>query len=406
MKKHVPFYAALVATMLPALVPAQLCTPAQQITCSTTFANSTIIVNEFYRRNDGQTSLEAGAIVELLFIQAITPATLNEFVFGDSDDTRTTKNAMIRFRNTAGLLPNNITYFPPGTRIVIVGTDRIGDADFPNLNADFTAGTNLSFNPLGGDFVIRMRSDNTTYLNKLHLPANAGQIAQTDVIWIDRITNVGYSNTSVSSQGFGIAYGGGSSPCPASALQCSAVVVGVGTPGNKKCVALEDALSCACIGASWDNQNQAECAEGSCNANQGAYCSQLQDDPLLAVYQSYGAVAEEKGLPVVLTWTTSLESNNVGFHVYRALNSYEKALNDGNDLGERLTATLIPAQGSELEGATYHFATDDHLSQEGDFSYYIEDIDYYGKRTLTGPIPATFSPKEVANTQVGDWLDY
>ena len=81
-------------------------------------------------------------------------------------------------------------------------------------------------------------------------------------------------------------------------------------------------------------------------------------------------------------------------------------LNDGYDLGERLTDQMIPAQGSDAEGHTYQFATNDVLTSEGQFSYYIEDVDLYGKRTLTGPIPATFVSQGLSESKVAGWVGY
>lgn len=394
--------ALLAATaLLPAPATAQLCTLQQQLQCETTFAQTTIIINEFNRRNEQNATFAVDSIMELIFLTPITPATLNEFAFGDSDDNRATKNTKIKFQNTASLLPNGLTFFPAGTVMVLVGASRSNDADFPNIQTAFANNTALNYNPLGGDWNLYLRMDNSTYF--LNQTTTAGTITQSDVMWIDRSTNVGYSDTSVSAQGFGLSYGGGQA---GSGLAVSATVVGVGTPGNKKCIVLIDSVSCACLTASWDNQVQAPCLFGACNTNQQTFCQTLQQDPLLAVYNTFGAVADAPGLPVVVSWQTSAEVDNVGFHVYRALTGEEKALNNGYDLGERLTDEMIPAQGSDAAGHSYVFHTEDVLVSEGQFSYYIEDVDLYGKRTLTGPIPATFFQQDLGSADIAAWSKY
>lgn len=89
---------------------------------------------------------------------------------------------------------------------------------------------------------------------------------------------------------------------------------------------------------------------------------------------------------IVLAWTTSSESDNLGFNVYRALAA------DGERV--RLNREIIPTQappGSPF-GATYTF-TDRTVKTHGAYYYWLEDVDIYGRRALHGPALASLEKK-------------
>ena len=97
------------------------------------------------------------------------------------------------------------------------------------------------------------------------------------------------------------------------------------------------------------------------------------DVPLVIVLTSFTAEAGEDG--VRLKWTTAAEINNVGFRILRGRPGEEPAAVSG----------LIPAEGSELGGASYGYL-DDERQRPGIVLYYLEDIDTFGRVTRHGPV--------------------
>lgn len=78
---------------------------------------------------------------------------------------------------------------------------------------------------------------------------------------------------------------------------------------------------------------------------------------------------------VTLKWGTASEVNNAGFILYRSRSA------DG-DL-QQISPNLIAAQGDGVTGASYA-ATD--VPGYGTFYYWLEDVDFSGKRSLHGPV--------------------
>ncbi len=103
-------------------------------------------------------------------------------------------------------------------------------------------------------------------------------------------------------------------------------------------------------------------------------------DPLLVDLMSLEAVVSRTG-QVSLVWETAAEIDNVGFHVYRSDE-------DGN-VGEQLTTTIIPAEGTSWAGAVYVFEDPVPMSGRKSRYYYLEDVDANGVRTLHGPVEAS-----------------
>jgi hypothetical protein len=115
------------------------------------------------------------------------------------------------------------------------------------------------------------------------------------------------------------------------------------------------------------------------------------EPPLFVELASFEAVY--RGGVVKLRWTTASETENVGFRIFRARHDTTqgrtKSLVDAEEIApitlELVTAHMIPAAGSELEGAEY-VHTDIGITTSGTHYYYLEDVDFAGKATLHGPV--------------------
>jgi hypothetical protein len=83
---------------------------------------------------------------------------------------------------------------------------------------------------------------------------------------------------------------------------------------------------------------------------------------------------------IVLEWVTASEIDNAGFNLYRAEGEKGAYM--------KLNESLIPADGSPTEGATYQFI-DDAVQNRITYYYRLEDIDLSGKSTMHGSINAT-----------------
>jgi len=87
---------------------------------------------------------------------------------------------------------------------------------------------------------------------------------------------------------------------------------------------------------------------------------------------------------VFIEWSTESEIDNEGFNLYRA-SSKDGPYTLIND-------SLILAEGSSVQGASYIFVDEDVQNRKTYF-YKLEDIDIYGMSTFHGPISAT--PKKI-----------
>jgi hypothetical protein len=106
------------------------------------------------------------------------------------------------------------------------------------------------------------------------------------------------------------------------------------------------------------------------------------EDPLLVDLESFTATVQLPAATVLLKWVTAAEFDNAGFHLY-----YAQETRPGQYApGERLTADLIPAAGSEIEGASYSFEDPEPLAAGEVRGYYLEDVDMMGLGTLHGPV--------------------
>ncbi|MCX5898376.1 MAG: hypothetical protein NTY29_09305, partial [Proteobacteria bacterium] len=106
--------------------------------------------------------------------------------------------------------------------------------------------------------------------------------------------------------------------------------------------------------------------------------STTQEPPLVITLASFAAIPGNR--EVMLVWVTESEIENAGFNIYRA------ETEDGTYV--RLSASLIPAQGTATSGATYTYADRDVVNRRTYF-YKLEDRDVNGVATSHGPVSAT-----------------
>lgn len=90
--------------------------------------------------------------------------------------------------------------------------------------------------------------------------------------------------------------------------------------------------------------------------------------------------ATPKAGKVILQWSTEAEINNAGFNLYRSSSA------DGEYT--KLNDSLIPAQGSSTQGASYEFVDKD-VKNRRTYYYKLEDVDLNGTSTMHGPMSAT-----------------
>ena len=82
---------------------------------------------------------------------------------------------------------------------------------------------------------------------------------------------------------------------------------------------------------------------------------------------------------VTVLWITASETDNAGFNIYRAESENGEYI--------RINKTLIAAQGSAAEGASYEFI-DSNVKNRKTYYYKLEDINLTGTATLHEPVSA------------------
>ena len=109
------------------------------------------------------------------------------------------------------------------------------------------------------------------------------------------------------------------------------------------------------------------------------------ETPLFVELEYFTARYDTQQMGVSLEWATSTEIDNAGFHIYAAIES-----ENGWVRSERLTQTLIAPMGSEFEGATYtYFDPRPIVAGETARAYFLEDVEFSGRRTMHGPAVVT-----------------
>jgi hypothetical protein len=92
-----------------------------------------------------------------------------------------------------------------------------------------------------------------------------------------------------------------------------------------------------------------------------------------------GFTAEPSSGAVTLKWQTESEIDNSGFNLYRAESK--------SGTYTKINVTLIPAEGSPSEGASYSFVDSDVKNRRA-YYYMLEDVDSSGATTRHGPVRA------------------
>ena len=110
----------------------------------------------------------------------------------------------------------------------------------------------------------------------------------------------------------------------------------------------------------------------------GSYLQAESGGPTVINLTSF--TATPKAGKVILQWATESEIDNAGFNLYRSKSA------DGEYI--KINASLIPAQGSPTQGASYEFIDKD-VKNRKTYWYKLEDIDFNGVSTMHGPISAT-----------------
>ncbi len=86
---------------------------------------------------------------------------------------------------------------------------------------------------------------------------------------------------------------------------------------------------------------------------------------------------------VVLNWTTASEIDNAGFNIWRRTKDKKEGF-------IKINPTLIPAEGSPVQGATYTYI-DTNVKNGITYYYLLEDIDSKGVSTFHGKDVCTYS---------------
>jgi len=103
-----------------------------------------------------------------------------------------------------------------------------------------------------------------------------------------------------------------------------------------------------------------------------------QDDASLPVSfdaASFSARYDPAGERALIEWRTHSEQNNLGFYLYRS----------GGGANMQLISGLIEGQGNSSIGADYTYEDPD-LPPAEKLTYWLEQVDFSGKRTMYGPV--------------------
>ena len=90
--------------------------------------------------------------------------------------------------------------------------------------------------------------------------------------------------------------------------------------------------------------------------------------------------ATPKFSKVIIHWSTEAETDNAGFNLYRSETENGQYI--------KINTSLIPAQGSSTQGASYEFI-DSGVKNRKTYYYKLEDIGLNGNSTMHGPVSAT-----------------
>jgi len=128
-------------------------------------------------------------------------------------------------------------------------------------------------------------------------------------------------------------------------------------------------------------EREAESYEGAVNGHgQPTWTPMLhlEYDPTLIELSSFTATPLNSA--VLLEWETETELDNEGFNLLRSEEEYGQYV--------KINRNYIPSKGEAGFGAEYSY-TDYDVENGVTYYYLLEDIDFYGKSTLHGPVSAT-----------------
>ncbi|MDD8027768.1 MAG: SBBP repeat-containing protein, partial [Acidobacteriota bacterium] len=120
------------------------------------------------------------------------------------------------------------------------------------------------------------------------------------------------------------------------------------------------------------------------SSSNDAFAAKMPETPTGIGLVSFEAVARHDAIE--LTWQTAAETDNAGFHLWRAAGEDEPY--------ERITPSLIPARGDAVNGAVYAYPDYDVVAGRS-FLYRLEDIDTKGESTFHGPALAVMGTIEL-----------
>ncbi|MDD8026395.1 MAG: SBBP repeat-containing protein, partial [Acidobacteriota bacterium] len=115
-----------------------------------------------------------------------------------------------------------------------------------------------------------------------------------------------------------------------------------------------------------------------------AFAAKMPETPTGIGLVSFEAVAGRAAIE--LTWQTAAETDNAGFHLWRAEGE--------NEPYERITPALIPARGDAISGAVYAYPDYDVVAGRS-YLYRLEDVDTNGESTFHGPASAVMGTIEL-----------
>ena len=130
------------------------------------------------------------------------------------------------------------------------------------------------------------------------------------------------------------------------------------------------------------------CGGGSFTCPSGWFCSEeadqcFEDEQTPIELISFEAEALDEA--VLISWETATEKDNAGFNLYRSLSVTGDY--------QRITSSLLPAEGNAFTGASYEFVDAD-VTAGNTYYYKLEDISIYGVSTFHGPIDITIETEE------------
>ena len=131
------------------------------------------------------------------------------------------------------------------------------------------------------------------------------------------------------------------------------------------------------------------CSPLAAEPNSGSYVNNcdIENVPTRVKLAYFTAEGTEKG--VTLKWETTNEVNNMGFNIYRSTSPFSSTSVGAIKLNDSLIPSANP--GGNM-GATYSW--EDTTAKPGvKYYYWLEDVEFDGAVSLTGPVASSVLPK-------------